>query len=176
LELTEVAPGIDVARDILAHMDFVPLAGRPRAMDARIFRDGPMGLRDALLALDLTDRVVFDERRGILFLNFEGLAVRREADVEAIRAAVVAVCEGLGRRVPFVVNYDAFRLDAAAASAYAAMVREMEARHDSVVSRYTSSAFVRMKLGQVLTRTVEPDLFQSRDDAHAFVGGAAGRS
>ena len=37
LELEEVAPGIDIGRDILAHMDFKPIVRNPRPMDARIF-------------------------------------------------------------------------------------------------------------------------------------------
>src|SRR6185295_7078587 len=37
--LEEVAPGIDIERDILAHMDFAPVVDDPRPMDARIFRD-----------------------------------------------------------------------------------------------------------------------------------------
>jgi acyl CoA:acetate/3-ketoacid CoA transferase len=46
LELIEVAPGIDVDRDVLAHMPFRPIIrGVPQVMDPRIFRDEPMGLR-----------------------------------------------------------------------------------------------------------------------------------
>jgi propionate CoA-transferase len=45
LHLTEVAPGIDIERDILAHMDFKPIINQPpKLMDARIFQDAPMGL------------------------------------------------------------------------------------------------------------------------------------
>lgn len=45
LELTEIAPGIDLERDILAHMDFRPVMHRPpELMDARLFLDGSMGL------------------------------------------------------------------------------------------------------------------------------------
>ena len=46
IELCEVAPGIDVDRDVLGQMAFVPkLAPGLRTMDERIFRAGPMGLR-----------------------------------------------------------------------------------------------------------------------------------
>ena len=46
IELCEVAPGIDIDRDVLGQMAFVPkLAAEVRTMDERIFRPGPMGLR-----------------------------------------------------------------------------------------------------------------------------------
>lgn len=46
LELLEIAPGVDLERDLFAHMDFRPLVPRPPSlMDMRIFRDAPMGLR-----------------------------------------------------------------------------------------------------------------------------------
>lgn len=169
LELVEIAPGIDVAQDILPHMEFAPIVRAPKIMDPRIFREAPMGLRESMLAIDLADRLTYDETRGILFLNFEGLTVRRPEDVDAIGEAVSRMCERIGRRVRAVVNYDSFRLDDDVADRYAAMVREIEGRHYSVVSRYTSNAFMRMRLGQVLTRAVEPRIFRSREAAHAFV-------
>ncbi|HYH21492.1 MAG TPA: 3-oxoacid CoA-transferase, partial [Azospirillum sp.] len=46
LELVEVAPGIDIARDILAHMDFMPIITAPQPMRAEIFGAAPMGLSD----------------------------------------------------------------------------------------------------------------------------------
>ena len=46
LELIEIAPGADLERDILAHMEFRPAVSPDlKAMDARIFRDTPMGLK-----------------------------------------------------------------------------------------------------------------------------------
>ncbi|GAB5378248.1 MAG: acyl CoA:acetate/3-ketoacid CoA transferase [Acuticoccus sp.] len=45
LELVEIAPGISLERDVLAHMDFRPaIAADLKEMDARLFRDEPMGL------------------------------------------------------------------------------------------------------------------------------------
>ena len=38
LELVEIAPGVDLAKDILAQMDFAPIMRQsPRLMDERIF-------------------------------------------------------------------------------------------------------------------------------------------
>ena len=46
VHLIEVAPGIDIEKDILAHMDFKPkMDTPPKLMDARIFTDKPMGLK-----------------------------------------------------------------------------------------------------------------------------------
>jgi len=51
LELTEIAPGVDLERDILGQMAFRPaISPQLKLMDARIFRDQPMGLRQDMLA------------------------------------------------------------------------------------------------------------------------------
>lgn len=43
--LIEIAPGVDLQRDILDHMGFAPVIAEDlREMDPRIFREGPMGL------------------------------------------------------------------------------------------------------------------------------------
>ena len=50
LELIEIAPGIDIERDILALMAFRPIMKtKPKLMDERIFRQASMNLRPALL-------------------------------------------------------------------------------------------------------------------------------
>jgi propionate CoA-transferase len=50
LALVEVAPGIDVERDIVAQMGFRPaISADLRDMDARLFRPDPMGLGDEIM-------------------------------------------------------------------------------------------------------------------------------
>lgn len=44
VELIEVAPGLDIEKDILAHMDFKPIIKDVKVMDERIFKDELMGL------------------------------------------------------------------------------------------------------------------------------------
>jgi propionate CoA-transferase len=45
LQLTEIAPGLDLEKDVLAHMDFRPkIADTVATMDARCFRDAAMQL------------------------------------------------------------------------------------------------------------------------------------
>lgn len=44
VELIEIAPGIDMEKDVLAHMEFKPIINAVKLMDSRIFEDKPMGL------------------------------------------------------------------------------------------------------------------------------------
>lgn len=51
LELVEIAPGIDLERDVFAQMDFMPhLPHPPRIIDPRVFAHGPMGLGATLVS------------------------------------------------------------------------------------------------------------------------------
>ena len=81
MELVEVAPGIDISRDILAHMEFAPIVRSPAPMDPRIFRDLPMQLEDTLLGIGLSERISYDEARNTIFLNLEGMHIRTRDDV-----------------------------------------------------------------------------------------------
>jgi propionate CoA-transferase len=174
LALTEVAPGIDIERDILAHMAFRPIMDDVQPMDDRIFLPKPMGLRHGFVGFgDLASRIGYDADRNILFLNFESLQVRSEDDVTAIRAAVEARCRTIGRRCAVVVNYDLFRIDQTMLDAYARMVRYMEETWYTHVTRYTTSAFLRMKLGEALTRRdVAPHVFETEAEAQTFLENA----
>ena len=47
--LTEIAPGVDLEKDILALMDFKPIiTPNLKVMNARIFQEGKFGLQDLL--------------------------------------------------------------------------------------------------------------------------------
>ncbi|MCD8144755.1 MAG: acyl CoA:acetate/3-ketoacid CoA transferase [Oscillospiraceae bacterium] len=51
LMLTEIAPGVDLEKDVLGQMEFKPLiSAELKEMDACIFREGPMGLANYILA------------------------------------------------------------------------------------------------------------------------------
>jgi len=109
LELIETAPGVDLGRDILAHMDFSPIInGEPRLMDERIFLDEPMGLKEDLLAIPLEQRLTYDPADNLFFVNFEGFSVKTAEDVDQVRRAVERILEPLGEKVYTIVNYDNF--------------------------------------------------------------------
>ncbi|MEQ1672984.1 MAG: CoA-transferase, partial [Hyphomicrobium sp.] len=110
LELIEVAPGIDIEKHILAHMDFKPIINKPQPMDRRIFIDEPMDLMSELMNLKLSERIKYDADRNILFLNLEGWSVRKKSDIDDLRNALVAARIAAGRRVNSVVNHDGCRI------------------------------------------------------------------
>ena len=167
LELVEVAPGIDIDRDVLALMDFKPEIPRdPLLMDARIFREGVMDLRDDMLTIPLDQRFSFDEQQNLFFVNLERFVVRSGTDIKAIEKAAEAKLAPLGRRVYAIVNYDNFSIPPELLDDYSAMVRSLTDRFYSGVSRYTTSGFLRIKLGEALeNRGVAPHIFESADEA-----------
>jgi propionate CoA-transferase len=170
MELLEVAPGIDIERNIVAQMDFRPIVRDPKPMDARIFRDEPMQLDETLLGLGMSERITYDAERNTLFANFEGLHIRTRDDVDRVRRTIEERCHAIGRKVALVVNYDDFRIDATVADTYAAMVRYMETHYYTTASRYTTSAFLRLKLGEALARRrVAPHIFETHQEAQAFI-------
>ncbi|MCK8465366.1 acyl CoA:acetate/3-ketoacid CoA transferase [Aliiroseovarius sp. S1339] len=168
LKLTEVAPGIDVEHDVLALMETKPLIDEIAQMDPRIFRPEEMDLRTDLLHLDLPDRVAIDPATNRLFLNFENMRVRTEADVDLIRRQVASVCEPLSERVDVTVNYDGFRLDEEVTAAWAKMVASLEAQYYGTVTRYSGSAFIRMKLGETFP-DARSHIFETQEQARTFL-------
>ena len=171
LELIEIAPGVDLERDILARMGFKPLMkAQPRLMDARIFRPEPMGLREGMLRLPLDSRFTYDAQQNVLFINFEGHTVKTLDDVEVIRAQVESHVAPLNRRVYAIVNYDNFSILPGVLDAYSDMVKDLMERFYSGVTRYTTSSFLRMKLGDALSsRNVAPYIYESSEEAHAHL-------
>jgi propionate CoA-transferase len=169
LELIEIAPGIDIERDVLALMEFKPVIPRdPLLMDGRIFREGVMDLRNDLLAIPLDQRFTFDQQQNLFFVNFERFEVRSGTDVKAIERAAEAKLGPLGRRVYAIVNYDNFSILPELLDEYSAMVRSLTDRFYSGVSRYTTSGFLRIKLGEALeNRGVAPHIFESADEARS---------
>ena len=170
-ELVEIAPGVDLQKDILDHMDFRPTIREPlKQMDKRIFRPEKMGLKEDILDISLEDRITFDFETDTLFANLAGHAVKSIDDVNAIGDTIANLLKPLGRKVNAIGNYDQFVIDSDLVDAYAAMQHTLVENYFSRVSRYTTSAFLRMKLGDALEkRGVAPHIYESPEEAHSFL-------
>ena len=171
LELIEIAPGVDLDKDILAHVGFEPIIrGEPKLMDARIFAAEPMGLKDDLLTVPLEARFAYDAERNIFFLNMEGMSLISHDEVEAIVNEVDKRLAAIGKKVQMVVNYDNFYLAPDLTDDYIALVRGLAERYYASVTRYTTSSFLRLKLSEQLShRGLAPHIYESRQEAMNWV-------
>jgi len=169
MQLIEIAPGVDLQQDILNQMQFTPAIADPLPeMDARIFKSEPMALREDLLTLSLEERLSYDPTENMFFVNFEGYAVRNLDDVREVHEQVVAIVAPLNRRVHTIVNYDNFSIAPDVLEAYTDMVKDLVDTYYSGVTRYTTSTFLRMKIGDALARRdVAPHIYESRAEAQA---------
>jgi len=153
LELTEVAPGVDVQNDIVAQMGFAPIIERtPRLMDERIFRAAPMGLRTLMLGLPLDERFNYDADKNLFFVNFEGLQVHSQEQIDGIRREVESRLSGVATKPQAIINYDNFSIHPELIDSYSATVTKLVNDYYAGVTRYTTSSFLRMKLGDALER------------------------
>ncbi len=168
MELIEVAPGIDVGKDILPLMDFKPIIRESlRLMDERIFRFEPMGLREDLLTIPLDERLIYDPKENLFFVNFEGHAIKARKDIRDAKEAVEKILTPLGKKVHTIVNYDNFTILPDLVEEYTEMVKYLVNKYYSGVTRYTTSTFLRMKLGDALQkRGVKPHIYESHEEAH----------
>jgi propionate CoA-transferase len=166
LLLAEVAPGVDIDHDILKQLPFRPLLETPATMDPALFTATPMGLRERMLDINITDRLSYDPATNTVFMNYAGMRVRNEQDVDAIVAAVDRLLAPLQRRVNSIVNYEGFSVDDEAMDAYMNAVQYVETRYYLKVSRFTNSGFLRLKLGKELERRqVSARVFETRHEA-----------
>jgi propionate CoA-transferase len=152
LALVEVAPGIDIERDILARLPFRPTIRGPGTIDPAVFRNTPMGLREQMLDTRMEDRLSYDATANTVYMNYAGLRIRNRADLDAISRAVDNLLAPLGRRVHSIVNYERFTCDDDVFDAYLDLVKRVEQAYYLSVKRYTSGAFLRHKLGTELAK------------------------
>jgi propionate CoA-transferase len=170
LELIEVAPGIDIERDILPHMAFKPHIHKPIPMNPALFRDEPMDLLSDLLNLKLKDRVSYDPARNILSVNLEAWSVRKKSDIVDLQKVLVEASKAAGRRVNSLVNQDGCRIAEDLYDEYADMVAYLVKHHYARTARYATSVLTRTKLQDALRRRgLETRVFESAEQARAVL-------
>ncbi|KPA16736.1 Coenzyme A transferase [Candidatus Magnetomorum sp. HK-1] len=167
MKLIEIAPGVDLERDILEKMTFKPIFTLPvPLMDQRIFIDEPMGIRKDLFNISLSDRMSYNEKDNLFFVNFESFSVNKEQDIKDIKDTVEKLLTPLNQKVYTIVNYDNFSIRPDLIESYTHMVIQLVERFYSKVTRYTTSTFLRMKLKDALVqRNVPPHIYESKEEA-----------
>ncbi|MCP3892565.1 MAG: acyl CoA:acetate/3-ketoacid CoA transferase [Desulfobulbaceae bacterium] len=171
LELVEIAPGVDLQKDILALMDFEPIIRQPiKLMNSRIFNPETMGLKEDLLNVSIHERITYSAKMDIMFANLAGYTVKTQEDIDAIRTTIVNLLQPLGKKVYAIGNYDGFYINPDLIDPYTEMQTYLTKNYFSKVSRYTTSAFLRMKLGGSLEkRGLAPHIYESKAEAHQFL-------
>ena len=167
MELVEIAPGVDLKKDILDQMEFEPVMKPPPfLMDERIFKEGPMGIDEELIELSLGERLVYDRDTNLFFVNFEGFSVKSVQEIENIREAVESTLADADKRVYTIVNYDNFTIHPELIDRYTGMVKYLVDTYYQTVTRYTTSAFNRMKMKDAFEKkNLDPSLYETREEA-----------
>ena len=166
LEIIEIAPGLDLDKDILPGMAFQPnISPDLTTMDPEIFGVTVMGLRDRP-PQPLGERFVYDESDNVLYCNFEGLILDTAEQAAHLAAQLDNKFRSLGQRVHVIVNYDNFDLSVPATETFFAMVRSNSERYTLSTTRYSTNAFYRRRLGhQFAAASLAHSLYGSFADA-----------
>jgi len=153
LALIEIAPGVDLQKDILDRMAFKPVIREPlKLMDARIFADEPMQLRGQMLARPLADRFTYDAQQKVFFVDFTGLSIRTIDDINRLKTTVESVLAPIGHKVNAVVNYDRMSIVPELMDAYVEAIKEIVNAYYDEVTRYSANSFLHMKLGEAFAK------------------------
>ena len=128
-----------------------------------------MDLRNDMLAIPLDQRFTYDAQQNLFFINLERFVVRSRADIERYRVmpsrpdsrrsaaastpssttTISRFCPNCSTNIP-------------------PWCASLTDRYYSGVSRYTTSGFLRIKLGEALEkRGVAPHIFESADEAQS---------
>ena len=147
-------------------MDFKPIVSNQlESMDSRLLLHEPMELLKQITDRPLPDRLSYDADNNLFFVNFEGMSINSMDTIDIIREEVVTRLEGIGHKVKAIVNYDNFYISPELLDTYTAMVSEVVERFYLEVTRYSTSSFLRLKLGKALEdRGVAPHIFETRVD------------
>lgn len=154
IELIEIAPGIDLQKDVLDQMSFTPaISPYLREMDPRIFTDRKMGAASDFFG-SLEDRVTYDEESNTIYMEMFGVVLNSEEDVEwfevAMREVLRPYVEARGK-VNMISNYDGFELGRGLEDFYTEKIEAIQNDCYNSWTRYTGSAFQRAKLQSIMS-------------------------
>ena len=150
LELIEIAPGIDLQKDVLDQLDFKPaVSPKLKIMDKRIFMPDPMKVGAEMFG-SLEDRCIYHDEDHAMYLDLFGITLDNDDDVKwffsSLRNILGPLCEKKGP-IDMVVNYDGFDLHKGLEDLYVTYTEQLQADFYKSAKRYSGKAFHRAKLG-----------------------------
>ena len=151
LELIEIAPGMDLQKDILDQLDFKPAVSPDlKIMDKRIFIKDPMKVGAEMFG-SLEERVKYHDEDHTVYLDLFGITLDNEDDIKwffgSLRNILQNLCKDKGP-INMVVNYDGFDLHKGLEEFYVEQTEALQADFYKSAKRYSGKAFHRAKLGK----------------------------
>ena len=142
IELIEIAPGIDLQRDILNQMEFEPVISPDlKLMDKRIFQHGKMKLE---LFGSMRERCIYHPEDHVLFIDLFGVSLVSQEEINLIASYLDEIITPLtDTRGPLdvIVNYEGFDLRLGLEEAYAQALEKISTKHYKSVKRFPGRAF-----------------------------------
>ena len=156
LELIEIAPGIDLQKNVLDQLDFEPVVSKNlKTMDPRIFKEENMGVTSELFG-SLEDRCNYIEDDHMFYLNLFGVNLNSEDDIHwffrSLRKILKPVCDdsGKGPVSMAVINYNGFDVRTGLDDMYAEEAEKLRAQYFGDVKRFSGNSFYHAKMGKTL--------------------------
>ncbi len=149
IELIEIAPNVDLQKDIIDQMDFDPIISSSlKVMDERIFRGAKMRVANEMFG-SLKKRFTYHDKDHTMFLDLFGITLNSEDDVmwfiKGVREILTPIVTSKGK-IDMVVQYDGFDLRQDLSSLYFQETLKLEEEMYKSVKRYTGHAFKRAQL------------------------------
>ena len=95
--------------------------------------------------------------------------------LKAVNAEVEKRLAAVGKKVNVAVNYDNFYIAPDLSDQFVSAVRALAEHYYESVTRYSTSAFLRLKLhGQLTERGLAPHIYESRQEALEFLTKSGG--
>lgn len=153
LELIEIAPGIDLQKDVLDQMEFTPIISENmKEMDPRIFSNPKMEALTEFFG-SLQDRCIYNEEDHAMYLDLFGVTLDTKHDIEVFAQEFRNILRPLVASkgpINIVVNYDGFDLRDGLEEIYEKTVHELQKELYRSAKRYSGGAFRRAILGKGL--------------------------
>jgi propionate CoA-transferase len=99
-----------------------------------------------MLVVPLAERLHLDAQAHRLYIDFAGLAVDSESDIDEIEGGIEQLLSPLTHRVDVVVHYDHFSIRPDLVDRYGAMAQRLSERYYGRVTRYAASSFLKARL------------------------------